>query len=105
MDRMSPEHQRLLDTYGIDGETVLKDNTGKELKVYWSEAGNYIFLNPGGWGDGMFFLTTVLLHFMTNDEPMGLCLAEEEGGNQQVIEASEMERLRKILTKRYKNED
>ncbi|MDP7108640.1 MAG: hypothetical protein QF504_02150 [Nitrospinaceae bacterium] len=76
MDRLSPEHQKLLDTYGIDGETVLKDNTGKELKVYWSEAGNYIFLNPGGWGDGMFFLTTVLLHFMTNDEPMGLCLRD-----------------------------
>ena len=105
MDRLSLEHQKLLDTHGIDGETVLKDNTGKELKVYWSEAGNYIFLNPGGWGDGKFFLTTVLLHFMTNDEPMGLCLAEEEEGNDQVIEASEMERLRTILTMRYKNED
>ncbi|HAX47294.1 MAG: hypothetical protein QF687_00865 [Nitrospinaceae bacterium] len=105
MDRLSLEHQKLLDTHGIDGETVLKDNTGRELKVYWSEAGNYIFLNPGGWGDGKFFLTTVLLHFMTNDEPMGLCLAEEEEGNDQVIEASEMERLRTILTMRYKNED
>jgi hypothetical protein len=42
---------------------------------------------------------------MTNDEPMGLCLAEEEEGNDQVIEASEMERLRTILTMRYKNED
>ena len=105
MDRLSLEHQKLLDTHGIDGETVLKDNTGRELKVYWSEAGNYILLNPGGWGDGKFFLTTVLLHFMTNDEPMGLCLAEEEEGNDQVIEASEMERLRTILTMRYKNED
>ena len=105
MDRLSLEHQKLLDTHGIDGETVLKDNTGRELKVYWSEAGNYIFLNPGGWGDGKFFLTTVLLHFMTNDEPMGLCLAEEEEGNDQVIEASEMERLRTILTMHYKNED
>ncbi|MCH8157314.1 MAG: hypothetical protein IID18_06125 [Nitrospinae bacterium] len=105
MERLSPEHQKLIDTHGIDGETVLQDATGEELKVYWSEAGNFIFLNPGGWGDGKYFLTTILFQFLINNKPVGLCLHETEDGCQRLVEASEMERLREILTKRYMHQD
>lgn len=105
MDRLSPEHQRLIDMHGIDGETILQDASGKELKVLWSEAGNFIFLNPGGWGDGKYFLTTLLFQFLTNDKPVGLCLHETEDGCQQLIEASQMERLKDTLIKRYTHQD
>ncbi|KMP12524.1 hypothetical protein UR09_00185 [Candidatus Nitromaritima sp. SCGC AAA799-A02] len=105
MDRLSPEHQKLIDTHGFDGETTLKDAAGQELRVYWSEAGNFIFLNPGGWGDGKYFLTSILFQFLVSDKPFGLCLHETEDGCQQLIEAKEMERLKEILIKRYKHQD
>ncbi len=101
MEQLSHEHQKLIDTHGIDGETTLKDAAGKELHVCWSEAGNFIFLNPGGWGDGKYFLTTILYHFMVNEKPVGLCLHETEDECQQLIEAAQMEELKKILIKRY----
>ena len=100
-DKLSPEHQQLLDKFGIDGETTLKDAAGQALHVSWSEAGNFIFLNPGGWGDGKYYLTTLLFNFLVSQKPAGLCLHETAEGCQQLIEAAEMEKLRKTLIQRY----
>ncbi|MEE9258766.1 MAG: hypothetical protein V3U37_04415 [Nitrospinaceae bacterium] len=105
MTELSPEHHNLVDTHGIDGETTLKDAAGKELKVTWGEAGNFIFLNPGGWGDGKYFLTSILFDFLAHPEPVGLCLHETEEGCQQLIPAEEMARLKDILIKRYTHKD
>lgn len=105
MTALSPEHQNLVDTYGTDGQTTLHDAAGKELKVSWSEAGNFIFLNPGGWGDGRYFLTTLLYEFLSKPKPTGLCLHETEEGCRQLIPAEEMVRLRETLIKRYTHKD
>lgn len=99
--KLTPEHQRMLETHGIDGEIALKDNAGKKLSVCWSESGNFIIMNPGGWGDGKFFLTTILYHFLTHDKPTGFCLHQTEEGCQQWIDAGQMEQLKTILVQRY----
>ena len=99
--KLTHEHQKLIETVGIDGETTLKDSNGKTLHICWSESGNFIIMNPGGWGDGKFFLTTILYHFLSNDKPTGFCLHATDEGCQQWVEASEMEKLRKTLVERY----
>ena len=101
-NKLTHEHQKLIETVGIDGETTLKDNSGKALDICWSESGNFIIMNPGGWGDGKFFLTTILYHFLTYDNPAGFCLhTSDKEGCLQWVEASEMEKLRKLLVQRY----
>jgi len=99
--KLSPEHQKMLDRYGVDGTAILKDNHGNDLHVSWSESGNFIIFNPGGWGDGKFFLTHILYHFLVNEKPESLCLHETPEGCHQWIVASEMERLKQILIQRY----
>lgn len=103
--KLMHEHQKLIETVGIDGETTLKDNSGKTLEIYWSEAGNFIIMNPGGWGDGKFFLTTILYHFLTHSKPTSFCLHTTDKGCMQWIEAPEMEKLRTILVQRYTHKE
>ena len=99
--KLTHEHQKLIETVGIDGETTLKDNKGNVLGICWSEAGNFIIMNPGGWGDGKFFLTTILYHFLANEKPAGFCLHKTEEGCLQWINVDEMEKLKKLLVERY----
>lgn len=103
--KLTHEHQKLIETVGVDGETTLKDNNGKTLDVCWSEAGNFIIMNPGGWGDGKFFLTTILYHFLTNEKPTGFCLHKSDEGCLQWVNADEMEKLRKLLVERYTHKE
>lgn len=105
MSTLSPEHQKLFETYGIDGEITLKDISGKQLNVTWCEAGNFIFFNPGGWGDGKFYLTHILFNFLVNEKPAGLCLHETKTGCEQMISSVEMEKLKKALIKRYTHKE
>lgn len=99
--KLSHEHQKLIETVGIDGTTTLKDHSGKTLEICWSEAGNFIIMNPGGWGDGKFFLTTILYHFLANDKPTSFCLHSTGTECKQWIDAVEMDKLKKILVERY----